>query len=186
MGKLPPQTMPSLTVIGVDPGETTGWAKITIPRNSIFGDAKGKILDFKHGELTGPETAQAIAFCRIAKRYIWPTIALEDFTLRTNVTSREVLSPVRVAAKIHFCIETGRAGSVIGVEWQLPATAMETMPDNRLEKAGLWVEGSEHIRDAARHAMTLIRRAKRDPKLAQRVFHWPGDGDPHGAEALTA
>jgi hypothetical protein len=181
-----PQVEPHLTVIGIDPGETTGWAKISIPRDSMFGDAPGEILDFKHGEFTGPETAQAKTFCRIAKRYIWPTIALEDFTLRTSVTSREVLAPVRVAAKIHLCIELGMAGSVIGVEWQLPAMAFDTMPDNRLRKAGLWVEGGEHERDAARHAMTLIRRAKRDPKLAARVFHWPGDGDPHGAEALTA
>lgn len=185
MAKGPQLEQPSLTVIGVDPGETTGWAKITIPRDSIFGDEPGAILDFKHGELTGPETAQALTFCRIAKRYIWPTIALEDFTLRTSVTSREVLAPVRVGAKIHFCIETGMAGSVVGFEWQLPSLAMETMPDNRLEKAGLWVEGSAHIRDAARHAMTLIRRAKRDEKLAARIFHWPGDGDPHGAEVLT-
>lgn len=174
----PPEA--TLTVIGIDPGETTGWAKITIPRDSMFGDAPGAIIDFKHGELTGPETAQAQTFCRIAKRYIWPAIALEDFIHRTDVTSREVLAPVRVGAKIHFCIETGMAGSVVGVEWQLPALAFETMPDHRLKKAGLWVAGSAHIRDAARHAMTLIRRAKADPKLAARIFHWPGDGDLEG------
>jgi hypothetical protein len=176
---------PVLHVIGIDPGETTGWAKITIPRDSMFGDAPGKIVDLKTGELTGPESAQALTMARILKRYIWPTVALEDFTLRTDVTSREVLAPVRVAAKIHLCIECGMAGSVIGVEWQLPSLAFETMPDNRLRKAGLWVEGSTHKRDAARHAMTLIRRAKNNPKLAERIFHWPGDGDPHGAEALT-
>lgn len=180
------QERPRLTVIGIDPGETTGWAKIDIPRDSIFGEEPGEILDFKHGELNGPESAQALTFCRIAKRYIWPTIALEDFTLRTSVTSREVLAPVRVAAMIRFCVDTSMAGSVIGLEMQLPAMAFETMPDNRLRKAGLWVEGSAHIRDAARHAMTLIRRAKADQKLAARIFHWPGDGDPHGGEKLTA
>lgn len=184
MGKGQPPSIPTLTVIGIDPGETTGWAKISIPRDSIFGDEPGRIVDFQHGEWTGPETAHALAFCRVAKRYIWPAVVVEDFTLRTSVTSREVLAPVRVGAMIRFCVQTSMAGSVVGFEWQLPSLAFETMPDNRLEKAGLWVEGSAHIRDAARHAMTLIRRAKRDPKLAARIFHWPGDGDPHGAEAL--
>ena len=167
-----------LTVIGVDPGETTGIAIIRIPADSMFGDEPGRILDHRTQEITGPETAQAQTFCRIAKRYIWPTIAIEDFSLRTDVTSREVLAPVRVGAKIHYCIETGQAGTIVGVEWQMPALAKETMPDDRLKKIGLWTTGSDHIRDASRHAMTLIRRAKADEKLCRRVFHYPGITSP--------
>jgi len=163
-----------LTVIGVDPGETTGWAVIRIPLDTMYGNEPGRVVSHVTGELTGPDTAQAQTFCRIAKRYIWPAIAMEDFALRTQVTSRVVLAPVRVASKIHFCVQTGLAGTVTGWEWQMPALAMETMPDNRLEKAGLWTEGSEHIRDASRHAMTLIRRAKKDEKLRRRIFHYPG------------
>lgn len=164
-----------LTVIGVDPGETTGVAVIRIPLDTMYGDAPGRIVSHFTIELTGPETAQAQTFCRVAKRYIWPAIAMEDFSLRTSVTSREVLAPVRMASKIQFCVDTGLAGPVTGWEWQMPAMAKETMPDNRLEKAGLYTKGSDHIRDASRHAMTLIRRAKQDERLRRRVFHYPGN-----------
>lgn len=170
-----------LTVIGVDPGETTGIAVIRIPLDTMYGDAKGRIVTHWTTELSGPETAQAQTFCRIAKRYIWPAVALEDFSLRTKVTSREVLASPRVASKIHFCIETGMAGEVTGLEWQMPAMAFETMPDDRLRKAGLWTTGSDHIRDASRHAMTLIRRAKADEKLRRRIFHYPGHHDADAA-----
>ena len=175
----------TLTVIGIDPGETTGWAKITIPLNSMFGNAPGRIIDHQTGEVTGPETAQAQTICRILKRYVWPTVAIEDFDLHTDVRSREVLAPVRVAAKIHFCLETGMAGTVVGIEWQMPKLAFDTMPDHRLKKIGLYQPGSEHRKDATRHAMTLIRRAKVSSKLADRIFHWPGDGDPHGGEQIS-
>jgi hypothetical protein len=160
-----------ITVIGIDPGVTTGWAKITVPVASIFGDAPGEILDWKYGVLDGPETAQAQTVCRIAKRYIFPTIALEDFINNKLNKSREYLAPVRVASKIQFCVQTGLAGQIAGLEWQMPTLAFETAPDHRLKKWGLYPEGPDHPKDATRHAITLIRRAKSDLKLARRVFH---------------
>lgn len=162
-----------LTVIGIDPGVSTGWAAITVPRASIFGDAPGKIISWKHGVLEGPETAQAKTFCQIAQRYIYPAIALEDFDnrkqIRTNHESA-YLAPVRVASKIQLCIELGMAGACCGLEWQMPSQAMETAPDERLKKWELYPPGRDHPKDATRHAITLIRRAKNDPKLARRIF----------------
>jgi len=160
-----------LVVIGIDPGVTTGWAKITIPMDSIFGDEPGEIIDWKYGMLDGPETGQAQTFCRIAKRYIFPAVAIEDFDNRRPLRNREYLAPVRVASKIEFCIQTGMAGQVTGHEWQMPSLAFETAPDDRLKKWGLYPPGPEHPKDATRHAITLIRRAKKDPKLARRIFH---------------
>jgi hypothetical protein len=160
-----------LVVIGIDPGVTTGWAKITIPMDSIFGDEPGEIIDWKYGMLDGPETGQAQTFCRIAKRYIFPAIAIEDFDNRRPLRNREYLAPVRVASKIEFCIQTGMAGQVTGHEWQMPSLAFETAPDDRLKRWGLYPPGPEHPKDATRHAITLIRRAKKDPKLARRIFH---------------
>jgi len=161
----------NLTVIGIDPGVTTGWAKITIPIDSIFGMASGEILDWQYGVLDGPETAQAQTFCHIAKRYIWPAVAIEDFDNRKPLRNREYLAPVRVASKIQFAIEIGLAGQCCGLEWQMPAMAMETAPDHRLKKWDLYPPGPDHQKDATRHAITLIRRAKKDPKLARRIFH---------------
>jgi hypothetical protein len=160
-----------LVVIGIDPGVTTGWAKITIPMDSIFGNEPGEIIDWKYGMLDGPETGQAQTFCRIAKRYIFPAIAIEDFDNRRPLRNREYLAPVRVASKIEFCIQTGMAGQVTGHEWQMPSLAFETAPDDRLKRWGLYPPGPEHPKDATRHAITLIRRAKKDPKLARRIFH---------------
>jgi hypothetical protein len=181
-------TRHTLTVIGVDPGVTTGWAAITVPTDTIFGDAPGEIVSHRWGMLEGPESAQAKAFCRIAKRYIWPTMAMEDFDARKpQHTSHDspYLAPVRVAAVIKFCIQTGMAGAVCGLEWQMPGIAMDTATDERLKTWGLYTPGKDHPKDATRHAITLIRRAKADAKLRNRIFHWPGDGDPHGGEQLT-
>ena len=121
--------------------------------------------------LDGPETGQAQTFCRIAKRYIFPAVVIEDFDNRRALRNREYLAPVRVASKIEFCIQTGMAGQVTGHEWQMPSLAFETAPDDRLKKWGLYPPGPEHPKDATRHAITLIRRAKKDPKLARRIFH---------------
>lgn len=164
---------PMLTVIGVDPGVTTGWAAITVPRESIFGEAPGEIVNWVHGCLDGPETAQAQAFCRIAKRYIYPAIALEDFDARKpQHTSHDspYLSPVRVASKIQMAIELSMAGACCGLEWQMPSLAMDTAPDERLKRWGLYPPGRDHPKDATRHAITLIRRAKADKRLRERIF----------------
>lgn len=170
----PQQDHKLLTVIGIDPGVTTGWAKITVPQDSIFGDAPGEIIDWQSGELTGPETAQAMTFCHIAKRFIYPAIALEDFSIEKPQRGREFLAPVRVASKIQLCIEISLAGSCCGLEWQMPRLAFDTATDDRLKKWGLYKPGSPHERDATRHAITLIRRAKTDAKLADRIFHRVG------------
>lgn len=167
-----------LTVIGIDPGVTTGWAAITIPRDSIFGDEPGEIVSWKHGMIDGPETSQVQTLCRIARRYLYPAIALEDFDPRKPLRGGHetpYLAPVRVASKIQMAIDLSMFGSCTGLEWQMPSLAMDTATDERLKRWGLYPPGKDHPKDATRHAITLIRRAKESPKLRERIFSpYPG------------
>lgn len=161
----------TLTVVGIDPGTTTGWAAIRVPTKTIFGDEPGRIEEWECGDVTGPEDGQVTALCHILKRFPYPAVALEDFRVKRLSKEESYLSPVRVGAKLRFAIAMSMAGDVTGVEMQMPELAMETAPDSRLKTWGLYEAGPDHKKDATRHAITLIRRAKADQKLRYRIFH---------------
>jgi hypothetical protein len=136
-------------------------------------------VEWHHGIFEGPETAQVQAFCRIARRHIYPAIAMEDFDAhqpQSTDHSSPYLAPVRVASKIQMAIDLSMAGSCCGLEWQMPSLAMSTATDDRLKKWGLYPPGRDHPKDATRHAITLIRRAKSNERLRTRIFApYPGE-----------
>ena len=94
-------------------------------------------------------------------------VVIEDFVLQPGKQgeyrggSRAGLSPARIGAMVHGFImldgeadgEDPDAGVNLspGVLWQGPAM-IKTMTSARIRAAGLWVVGSQHIRDAACHA----------------------------------
>jgi hypothetical protein len=176
-------TPPHLHVIGVDPGETTGWALFTVPRASIYDDDDPEIWGWDTGELKGPEDQQAIDLARLCREIqsldynIGPAVVIEDFDVGEIVTTdADVLySPIRVASmfrmlvalKVHTTsILTGDARVVM----QGRSLAKQTMTDDRLRRSGYWVEGSDHERDAVRHAITALRRAKTNPAFREQLW----------------
>ena len=97
--------------------------------------------------------------------------------LRKYLKSEELLSPVRITSVVEFLVATGYVGRFAPRPWvkQQPSDAMNTATDLRLKEWGLYhADGNEHARDATRHAITLLRRAKgqRDGKLLKHL--WPG------------
>ena len=115
----------------------------------------------------------------------WPNAAvvIEDFTLRTFKMSRELLSPVRLTAKVEYAMFHGLQGCEPKhrrVFKQQPSMAKSTATDERLKQWGLYIRegGLEHARDADRHAITFLRRAK--DKARVRHAGWPHMFDEHG------
>jgi hypothetical protein len=171
---------PNLHVIGVDPGGTTGWALLTIPRDTIYGNEPGQVLEWDYGEFYGNENLQVRDLCRLIRGVqnldylIGPAVVVEDFDIPAQAPTTDasvLLSPVRIAAKLEFAAEAGLCGDA-RIVMQGRAIAKSTMTDERLKKRGYWLEGEgDHIRDAIRHAFTALRRAKANPEFRDEMWY---------------
>jgi hypothetical protein len=159
--------------MGIDPGGTTGWGIIGVERASIFGPEKSAIRHFRHGSVTGSYTEQVLTLLQIIKTYHDPyytlAIALESFSPRKPITDEQFFAAIQVNARIQFLADTNKIHSPIF--YQPPSMAMETAPDKRLKRWGLYTPGPDHVKDGTRHAITFIRRCKSDHALAAEA--WP-------------
>lgn len=165
-----------LNVFGIDPGKTTGWCRMMIPRECLFankahlwGKAPSEVLEWEYGEITGHEVDQAIEICRILRTTqgmdykVGPAAVIEDFTIQINAptTDPELLSPVRIGAMLVMCRRLRQMGDTHLV-FQNRTIAKTTITDERLKALGYYVPGPDHIRDATRIAITALRRARQD------------------------
>lgn len=179
---------PEIHIVGIDPGGTTGWCRLTIPTRSIFGSEPGGILDWDTGEWRGDENKQADAICEFARTTqslayrIGPALVVEqwDHDPSFNNADEEPYSPLRIGAKLGYARHLGKMGDST-LNWQGRTQAKSTATDVRLREWGLYTKGSDHERDATRHAITALRRAKTDPRWAARL--WPYAAEYYGLAA---
>lgn len=179
----------SPVVVAIDPGGTTGWSVMKVhpealcrPRVSILRN----IEHWSHGEVTGPEDRQTMEIMGIIEQWPGCCILIEDFILRKLLKSRELLSPVRLTAKLEYaCFLSGITDRVFK---QAGNHAMDTATNERLKRWGLYERagGLEHARDADRHAITWLRECEKTPWLRARC--WPylfGVGEEFGSAVST-
>lgn len=171
----------AVSVIAIDPGGTTGWSLIVLPPDAL-SDPDEKILTsiaiHQHGEVStymGRNGVDGEAICvddlwSLIK--CWPDAALviEDFVIRQYNRSRDFLSPVRVTSALSYLIwKDNRV-------WhkQSPADAKNVATDDRLRRWGLYSSegGLGHARDADRHAILFLRKAKENPRIRAEVWPW--------------
>lgn len=171
-------------VIGIDPGGTTGWCRLTVPRKSLFGTDKSQIVEWDHGTFHGSEEDQVLHICRLVREVqglsyrIGPALIVEDWDSDPSfkTTDKEALSPVRIGAMLRFAkamSPTDTRHMLLGdatLTFQGRTIAKSTATDDRLKAWGLYVP-NDHIRDATRHAIVALRRARKDPAL--RTAMWP-------------
>lgn len=176
---------PSVEIIGLDPGGTTGWAYMNVAPEALI-DPNERILDniilHSHGQVdcTGfLETTGTSDIIRLLSQYPGAFVVIEDFIPRQLNQSREFLSPVRIGAVLRWWLSIkGR-----NFTFQMPSEAKTTATDDRLHAwkgksvpRGLYQDDKMvHARDADRHVITFLRKAigKSDKQQDQREFAWP-------------
>lgn len=153
--------------IAFDPGGVTGWSLIAVHRVAMTS-RDYKILDnivmFSADEFVGPMARQVQAMLELVEA--WPTakIIVEQFILRKMTMDPNMLDPVRVTSAFEFGLEDRRKrrDPPRPIILQQPSLAMSTMTDGRLTAIGYaeLLAGKPHAKDAVRHNLTWLRRAK--------------------------
>lgn len=180
----------SPTVVSFDMGTVIGWAVWSVHAESLV-DPQVKILGnvdlWSHGQIDTHNTVSgemaAIDECvQIVDGFPGAAVLMEDFILRMYSKGRELLAPVRLNAMMDYGLR--RTLHVDFSHRQQPSEAKSTVTDERLKLWGFYQRegGLEHARDADRHAITFLRKAK-DLKqgAGRRALWWPhlyGPGAP--------
>lgn len=171
-----------LAIMAFDPGGTTGWCATLfrlghlalLREQGLRAFFASEALTLTSGQLTGSETSQALAARGLIRagvaegRADYIILLYESFILRQMRKDRDLLSPVRVTAKLEMINE---------LEWgfpelyQQPSLAKSSMPNARLRALKLYRPGKPHANDAIRHNVTLIRRLATKPKLLGKVLY---------------
>jgi hypothetical protein len=170
-----------LHVIGIDPGFRTGWARLTVPRKCLFATAPSEIISSDYGEICGEEEDQALSIANFAvvlqgmDYQVGPAFVVEDFDIPPHAptTDPELLSPVRIAAMLCILQHIGKMADAT-VTLQRRSDAKGTATDDRLKAWGYWVpliEGGDHARDAMRHAIVALRRARQNRDFRDKLWN---------------
>ena len=169
-------------ILAFDPGGTTGWSLLVLPRKingkDVFSfnlDTILHTLTWEHGELvtTGDEDGAAYQMAKMCNAWPNAAIVVEDFILRSErkEKSRDLLSPVRLTAKLETYLWKGNRKPLL----QTPAQAKTTVTDERLALWGVKVDDGlpDHARDADRHAVLFLRRCIGPQGVAVKRAAWP-------------
>lgn len=155
-------------VVSFDPGGTTGWAVFCVQFDAMR-NIEGKILNripyWNAGEFTGDENKQVDEMLGLVQAWDDAKIVMEDFVLRKFSMLRDLLAPVRVISAFTYGLHAVSDSRQIIL--QQPSLAMTTITDDRLRRLGYWtpLSGQPHARDAVRHSITWLRRAKEIMKI---------------------
>lgn len=172
-----PSRVQRACVLGVDPGATTGVAMLTVPRESLLGDAPGQILTRDSWELTGSlrlQVRQVTSLALRASAFFPCLIVCEDFDLGGNrlsgaASEANVVLPVVFGGALKYAVTSGQADRSV-LTFQGRTIAMTTATDDRLKKWKMYDVGSDHKRDATRHAITAIRRITGGSVKAEEIW----------------
>jgi hypothetical protein len=171
----------NVSVMGLDPGVTTGLSILTVTAKSLIDDEPGQIVSKNHIEIRGSLSTQVMAIADWASGLsssagFSPVIVYEEFDLdprKYHSRNPELLAPVRLIGAIQYANECNHFGSII-LTSQSRSLAKEDATNERLKEWGLYTAGSDHIRDATRQAITFIRRVKNNATL--RFATWKNYG----------
>lgn len=179
-------------LVWADPGEVSGWSTFSVHHQAL-SDPDVRILDnVQHwtcGEIFGDEWRQTDQLIELYDAWDDAACGSEDFILRQYRKDRTLLVPVRINARLDYwlaqrVLPARRRNDEGWWEFLEPRRlflqqsemALRTMPDRVLQEIGYWTRtvmpsGLDHARDATRHALTFLRRAKQQERLRKEA--WP-------------
>jgi hypothetical protein len=169
-------------VVAIDPGGTTGWSVMMVhPDALVEPDVPilANIEHWSHGQFSGSENKQTKQVMELLEA--WPDAALviEQFSLRVLRKDADLLSPVRITAKIELALEIwpglGGIRNNTPVFYQ-PTSVLAAIHDGRLRQWGLYERagGEVHARDADRHSLYFLRNCKGHRNAREiRQRAWP-------------
>lgn len=169
-----------MRVMGIDPGETTGWAVCDVIDTGVVVLSYGQIncedlltsgftIDQPHSKYVRYR-AVALALMQIVAAEAVEVCVIEDFTLRQMTTTKaEGISPVRIGAMLEVWLNDimPTEHPDIRVAWQTPSQAKTVVNDKRMKALGLWIPGNPHACDAVRHVDLYRRRIAGEMKYSE-------------------
>jgi hypothetical protein len=145
----------SYQVLSFDPGGTTGWALFAVHPDAMAGDPEipifPNILWWTAGQFTGLQPDQIDECVGLVEAYPSARLVTEDFKVRQL---NALLDPAEINAVLRWAVRPRYFVK------QNSALAMGAVTDDRLKSWGFWLPGQEHARDAIRHNITFLKRAK--------------------------
>lgn len=188
------------TVIAFDPGGTTGWSLISVDPEALCvrerkvlsgiyehqhgevdcGVKRGNLDSSLHGGISTDGEFSGVFDCtKLCKEWPCAAVVIEDFNLNQFRRDRDLLSPVRITAAIGYTLWlSGRDYHV-----QMPGDAKRVCSDEALKAWGMYdsYNALKHARDADRHAILFLRKAKSNKELRERAWpHLFGEDGPYG------
>ena len=170
-----------LPILGIDPGGTTGWSFIAIRSKLLWRkESLENVIDSKffwnHGQIDcrgkGQEDEGVYQLRKLIDEWPSAAIVIEDFILRParKESSRELLSPVRITAKLEHHLWMRKRL----MHLQSPSLA-KRLSDERLKYFNVYTSkgGMQHARDADRHVLMFIRRCLDTKGHELQQLSWP-------------
>jgi len=176
-------TQDRLPIIAFDPGGTTGWSLLVLPRTidgvDVFSHNPNKVLAhrilWEHGEVGtfGCEDEAVYQLSKMISAYPSAAIVVEDFILRAErrEKSRELLSPVRLTAKLETYLWRMQRHMFL----QSANQAIGNVTDDRLALFHCLADDGlpDHARDADRHAVLFMKRCLGPQGVSVKRAAWP-------------
>lgn len=191
--------MRKLTVVGIDPGGTTGWSVLKVDGFKLLDQAipvHQAVTKWTNGQMDCGSTSGNAGDSATANDLdlgisetgeaagVWmleqiinnvtelpgtTAVVIEDFILRTNNKSRDALSPVRITAALQQLLWEGQYATVYK---QQPSEGKTALTDERLKKRGFYTgsNSDRHARDADRHALLFLQKCRQKPGRMREAF----------------
>ncbi len=141
------------TIVAIDPGKTTGWAIRHASGHREAGQIEGAVM---------------------AMAWVWsvfnsahgssPVLVVENFVPRGGALTTQP-DALHIIGFIKGMCHIYGWGFIL----QSPAEAKSFSTNEKLKRAGWWVVGQDHARDALRHLMRHLCVTEHDTELLRAV-----------------